>query len=158
MNVFALLSKKLGIYLAAVATTYLLATVTASWHVASKLAGMGVALDLAARVSMIAHDLAGMAGSFLPLIAAALLIAFLVTALLYRLLGRARILLYVLAGAVALLTLHLALHAALGLTPIAIARESSGLLLQALAGAAGGFVYIVLNRCLGAQVFEAPDA
>ena len=158
MNVFGLLSKKLAIYLAAVATAYLLATVTASLHVASKLADMGVSPDPGARVSMIAHDLAGMAGSFLPLIAAALLVAFLVTALLYRLLGRARVLLYVLAGAVALLTLHLALHAALGLTPIAIARESSGLLLQALAGAAGGLVYVLLNQRLAARVFEAPDA
>jgi hypothetical protein len=156
MNVAGLLVRKLGIYLAAVLTTYLLATATASLHVAASLSAMGLVLSLAERASMILNDLAGMAGMFLPLIAFALLIAFLVTALVHRLLGRGQVLLYVLAGAVALLALHLALRAAFDLTPVAIARSSGGLLLQALAGAAGGIVYIGLNRRLGVRVFE-PD-
>ena len=152
-----LLSRKLAIYLAAVLTAYLLATATASLHVASSLASMGVTVTPADRLSMIAQDLAGMAGMFLPLIAFALLAAFLVTALLHYLLRRARVLLYVLAGAAALLTLHLAMHAALGLTPVAVARSAPGLLLQALAGAAGGFVYVYLNLRWGGRVIDAID-
>lgn len=152
-----LLSRKLAIYLAAVFTAYVLATATSSLHVASSLASMGVTVTMSERISMIAHDLAGMAGMFLPLIAFALLAAFLVTALLHYLLRRARVFLYVLAGAVALVTLHLAMHAALGLTPVAIARNTQGLLLQALAGAAGGLVYVQLNRRWGGRVIEAVD-
>lgn len=157
MNVFGLLGKKLAIYLAAVLTTYLLATATASLHVASSLASMGVSIGAAGRLSMILQDLAGMAGMFLPLIAFALLAAFLVTALLHYLLRRARFPLYVLAGAAAMLALHLGMHAAFGLTPVAIARSAGGLLLQALAGAAGGFVYVYLNRRAGVRVIDPID-
>ncbi len=158
MNVYGLLGRKLAIYLAAILTTYLLATVTASLYVASRLDAMGVTPDLAARLSMVGRDLAGMAGMFLPLIAFALLAAFLVTALVFYWLRRARVLLYVAAGAVAMLTLHLALHAAFGLTPVAIARSLGGLLLQALAGAAGGFVYVRLNQRYGQRIIDPIDA
>jgi hypothetical protein len=158
MNVYRLLGKKLAIYLAAVLTTYLLATATASLHVASSLASMGVATGFGGRLSMILQDLAGMAGMFLPLIAFALLAAFIVTALLYYLLRRARVVLYVLAGAAAMLTLHLAMNAVFGLTAIAIARSTAGLTLQALAGAAGGFVYVCLNQRLGVRVIDPIDA
>ena len=54
--------------------------------------------------------------------------------------------LYLLAGAAALTALHLLLHLVFGLTPVAIARSAGGILVQALAGAAGGWVYIALNR------------
>ena len=145
MNVSGLLGRKLAIYLAAVVTTYLLATATASLHVASRLDSMGVTPGFGGRLSMIGHDLVGMAGVFLPLIAFALLAAFLVTALLCRWLPRWRTPLYVLAGASALLCIHVALHQAFGLTPIPAARTMAGLFLQGLAGAAGGFVYITLN-------------
>ena len=49
-----------------------------------------------------------------------------------------------LAGAVGLVAIHLLLHLAFGVTPIAIARSTGGLLLQALAGAVGGFTYLFL--------------
>ena len=91
-------------------------------------------------------DLAGMAGMFLPLIAFGFLVAFLVAALLRRWLDRWQTVLYLLAGAAALTALHLLLHLAFGLTPVAIARSAGGILVQALAGAAGGWVYIALNR------------
>lgn len=157
MNLFALLGKKLAIYLAAVLTTYLLATAAASLHVASSLASMGIELDSAGRVSMILQDLVGMAGMFLPLIAFALLLAFLVTALLYHLLRRARVLLYALAGATAMLALHLAMNAVFGLTAIAVARSAGGLLLQVLAGAVGGLVYVLLQQRLGQRVLDPID-
>ena len=91
-------------------------------------------------------------------VAFALLAAFIVTALLYYLLRRARVVLYVLAGAAAMLTLHLAMNAVFGLTAIAIARSTAGLTLQALAGAAGGFVYVCLNQRLGVRVIDPIDA
>jgi hypothetical protein len=157
-NVIGLLGKKLAIYLAAVLTTYLLATAAASLHVASRLASMGVTLDLAGRLSMILQDIAGMAGMFLPLIALALLIAFVVTALLVYLLRRGRIPLYVLAGAAAMLALHFTMNAVFGLTAVAVARSAGGLLTQALAGAVGGFVYVCLNRRFGERIIDTLDA
>lgn len=144
----ATLAKKLGIYLAAVLTAYLLASVTATQHVVASLSSMGVELSAGEWIAMTLQDLVGMAGMFLPIIAFGLLFAFLLTALLYYWLGRWRTPLYILAGAIALLAIHLSMILAFGLTPVAIARSAGGLLVQAVAGAAGGYVYIRLNTLL----------
>jgi len=95
---------------------------------------------------MTLQDLTGMAGMFLPMVAFALLIAFMVTALLCRWWPKWRLPLYLLAGAVGLVSIHLALNLAFGITPVAAARNAGGLLLQALAGAGGGFTYIFLLK------------
>ena len=47
---FKKLLKKFGIYLASVLTAYFLAVVGASWHVADRLASMGVTLDAGDRL------------------------------------------------------------------------------------------------------------
>lgn len=148
MNVIILLGKKLGIYLSAVLTTYVLASVTASQHVVNRLDSMGVDVGFGDRLSMTMSDLAGMAGMFLPITAFGLLVAFMFTALLCRWLGRWRTLLYVLAGAAALWAMHTTMHLAFGVTPVAIARTPVGLMIQCVAGAVGGFVYISLNNLL----------
>lgn len=145
-SIFKLLTVKLGIYLAAVLTAYVLAAITATQSVVSRLSGMGVDMSLAERLAMTLRDLAGMAGMFLPLIAFGFLAAFLFTALLCRWWGRWRVLLYIIAGAVALAAIHLALNFAFEITPVAIARSYFGLLVQALAGAAGGFTYVLLSQ------------
>lgn len=146
MNVAALLARKLGIYLSAVIAAYVLAVVSASQYVVYSLKGMGVEVGPADRLHMTLADLGGMAGMFLPLIAFGFLVAFLVAALLCRWLDRWRTVLYLLAGAAALTAIHLLLHLVLGLTPVAIARSAGGILVQALAGAAGGWLYVTLNR------------
>lgn len=150
MNTVALLSKKFGIYLASVLAAYILAVVGASWHVANRLASMGVPLDAGERLAMTARDLAGMAGMFVPIIAFGFLVAFLVTALLCRwpraLRPKACLALYALAGFAALVCVHVTLHLAFGLTPVAVARTLPGLLGQGLAGAVGGLVYRYLNE------------
>jgi hypothetical protein len=144
------LAGRLGAYLVAVAVAYLLATLTATQAVVSRLEGMGVAVPVPERLAMSLRDIAGMAGMFLPMVAFALLAAFLSAALLcHRLrhyLWSWRPLVYAAAGAVALLTIHLTLNLAFGLHPVAIARTWGGLLLQALAGAAGGLTYLSLAR------------
>ena len=150
MNTVALLSKKFGIYLASVLTAYVLAVVGASWHVADRLSSMGVTLDAGERLAMTARDLAGMAGMFVPIVAFGLLIAFLVTALLCRWPRPLRpvscLVLYALAGFTALVCIHVALHLAFGLTPVAVARSVTGLFGQGLAGAVGGILYRYLNE------------
>jgi len=140
------LGTRLVIYLSAVVVTYLLAAVAATQSVISSLAGMGVPVDLTGRLTMTLKDLVGMAGMFLPMVAFGLLIAFMATALICRYFGQWRIPLYVLAGATALVCMHLALNLAFGITPVAAARTTAGLVIQGLAGAAGGLTYVLLSN------------
>ena len=138
--------RKLTAYLLAVIVAFILASITATQSVISRLAEMGVDLSFADRLRMTLHDIGGMSGMFLPMIAAGFLAAFLLTALLCRWLGRRPVALYILAGAVALITVHLAMNLAFGVTPIAIARTVGGLLIQGLAGAVGAYLYAYMNR------------
>lgn len=156
MNVFTMLARKLGIYLAAVVTAYVLASVTATQHVVASLSSMGIDVGFGDRLAMTLRDLAGMAGSLLPLVAFGLLMAFLATALLCRWLDRWRTPLYLLAGATALVAVHVIMNLAFGITPVAIARSPGGLFVQGLAGAVGGYLYIFLNgRLFPRSPFEA---
>ena len=157
MNVAILLGKKLGIYLSAVLLAYILASVSATQHVVSRLSSMGISLDPGARILMSAQDLVGMSGMFLPLIAFGFLVAFLVTALLHYWLKRGQTVLYVLAGATALIAIHVLLNLAFNITPVAIARGPGGLMIQGLCGAAGGYLYIHLNRQFGSRPFDPVD-
>ncbi len=138
--------RKLAAYLLAVVVAYTLASITATQSVITRLAEMGIDVNFADRLRMTLHDIAGMAGMFLPMIAAAFLAAFLMAALLCRWLGRRPIALYILAGAVALIAIHLTLNLAVGITPVAIARTMGGLLIQGLAGAVGAYLYAYINR------------
>lgn len=140
------LTRRLGAWLLAVAVAYLLASVTATQSVINNLSGMGVHVQPGVRMQMTLSDILGMANMFLPMVAFALLMAFMTAALLCRWLARWRLPLYAVAGGVALITIHLTLHLAFGLTPIAIARTAGGLSLQGLAGAAGGVCYILLIK------------
>lgn len=139
-------ARRLGAYLLAVLVAYVLATVSATQHVAGSLESMDVEVGAGTRLAMIGHDLIGMTSSFLPLVALGLLIAFLVAALIVRRAQGLRLLLYPLAGAVAVVCVHLALKAAFGITAVAAARTLGGLAMQALAGAVGGYVFARLGR------------
>jgi len=138
--------RKLAAYLLAIIVAYLLASITATQSVIARLAEMGVDLNFADRLRMTLHDIAGMAVMFLPMIAAGFLVAFMLTALLCRWLGRRPVALYILAGAVALISIHLTLNLAFQITPVAIARTMGGLLIQGIAGAVGAYLYAFTNR------------
>ncbi len=140
------LAIRLVIYLAAVAVAYVLAAGASTQSVVASLAGMGIDVGFAGRVEMTMRDLLGMAGMFLPMVAFGLLIAFMTAALVCRYWSSARMPRYLAAGACARVCIHLGLHLAFGITPIAIARSTGGLVVQALAGAAGGAVYVLLSR------------
>lgn len=140
------LARRLGAWLLAVAVAYVLATATATQYVVAQLSRMGIGVNLGERLAMTGQDIIGMASMFLPMVAFALLIAFMTAALLCRWLSRWRLPLYLLAGATAVVCIHLGLNLAFGITPVAIARSWGGLLLQASAGAAGGCTYLFLIR------------
>jgi len=132
---------RFGTFLLAVLIAYLLASTIATQSVISSLAGMGVDVGLGERFSMTLRDIAGMAGAFLPMIAAGYLAAFLVVWMLCFWFPQWRTALYIIAGACALITIHLTLKLAFGITPIAVGRTVSGLLMQGMAGAIGAYVY-----------------
>jgi hypothetical protein len=145
-TVLRFLAGRLACYLAAVAVGYVLATITATQSVVHELAGMGVPVGLRDRVAMTLQDILGMAGMFLPMVAFAYLAAFLSAALLMRWLAQWRTAIYVVAGAAALVMIHVTLKLAFGLTPVAVARTAGGLALQAVAGGIGGLTYVYLIR------------
>jgi hypothetical protein len=148
------LGTRLAIYLSAVVVSYLLAAVSATQSVISSLAGMGVPVDFTGRLTMTLADIVGMAGMFLPMVAFGLLIAFMATALICRYWNQWRIPLYIIAGATALVSVHLALNLAFGITPVASARTAAGLVMQALAGAAGGLTYVLLSKIRPMDVYR----
>ena len=145
LSIIRFLGVRLAIYLSAVVVAYLLASVMASQSVISSLSGMGVDVSFTERATMTLRDIGGMAGMFLPMIAFGLLIAFMATALICHYWNQWRTPLYIIAGAAALVCVHLALNLAFGITPVAIARTTTGLALQALAGAVGGYTYVYLS-------------
>jgi hypothetical protein len=145
LTIIRFLGIRLAIYLAAVVVTYLLASVMATQSVISSLSGMGVDVSFTERATMTLLDIGGMVGMFLPMIAFGLLIAFMAAALICHYWNQWRTPLYIIAGAAALVCVHLALNLAFGITPVAIARTTTGLGLQALAGAVGGYTYVYLS-------------
>lgn len=124
---------------------YALGSVLATLTILAKLESMSIPVTLRDRLHASVHDLAGLATSYLPLLLIAFAIAMPVAVFLGNKLPRVRVLIYGLAGAVAVVALHLTLKAVLGLNGIAAVRELHGLALQALAGWFGGYLFFVFT-------------
>ncbi len=132
-------------FLLAVLCTYLAAAVLSTQSVMSSLTDMGVEISLAVRMSTTLSDLLGMYSTFVPLLAVALLLGFSVAGGLVRWQPGWRSFGFPLAGFLAVIVMHLLMREVLELTPVAAARNLLGLLLQGLAGALGGYVYVLVN-------------
>ncbi len=131
-------------YLLAVVTTTVLGSVAATQFVLAELRTMQVDVPLGVRLETTVHDIAGMGPTFAPIVAAALLVAFLVAALLTRFVplpGRGW---YLVGSFVGIIAALLLLKAVLGGTPIAGARDSLGLIVQGVAGLLGGWIFAKL--------------
>ena len=138
----------LKVFFAAVLLAYVLASTLATQSNLGNLQMLGMQVGFGDWAATTAHDLVGMASSYLPLIAGAFAIGLPVAAGLTRRLPRHRALLYALAGFTAVVALHLIMRAALGLTPVAATRTTAGLIGQGAAGALGGLGYHWLTRPL----------
>jgi hypothetical protein len=138
----------------AVIVAYVLAAILVTQFNLGSLQSMGVPVSMADRLGATFHDLVGLASSYLLLILVAFILGFPVAAGLARLLPRQRMMLYVLAGGVAILALHLVMKAVLGLSGIAATRSLGGLLSQGLAGAVGGYLFhrLSLPRSVAQQI------
>ncbi|NNF66315.1 MAG: hypothetical protein HKM98_02285 [Gammaproteobacteria bacterium] len=137
--------KRIVVFLLALIVTYVIAAIASTQSVLARLSEMGIVVTLDHRIGAMLHDLVGMATTFLPLLAAGLLIAFLLTALVNRWVVDLRTPLYVLAGASAVIAVHVCLKLALDITPVAAARSAGGLVIQAFAGAIGGYVFAITS-------------
>ena len=130
----------------AVILTYVLASILSTQIILGNLQGMGVDVSAMVRLATTFHDLVGLTSSYLVLILVAFVLGLPVAAGLTKLMPSYRLTLFVLAGFVAIVALHLIMKAVLGLSGIAATRTMAGLLSQGLAGAAGGYLYYHLSR------------
>ena len=135
-------------FLVAVVGCYFVATTSASSHVLSQLGDMGVELSATQQLAHISHDWLGFTGIFLPVIVVGLLIGFVVAYLLLKVdsLSELTTVAYVAAGAMALLAIHILLNLVFDMHPIAASRTSLGLLLQAVAGGVGGWLFAKISQ------------
>jgi len=138
-------------FLAAVLLTYVIGSIFSTQVILASLQDMGVDVAMAVRMSAIFQDLVGLTSSYLVLIAVAFVLGLPVASGLSRLMPANRTALFMLAGFVAIVSLHLILKAVLGLSGIASTRTMAGLLIQGLAGAAGGYIYCRISASTGDQ-------
>ena len=131
-------------FVPAVLVTFGLASIFSTQGNLARVQAMGLDVDLGTRVTTSLQDIVGMASSYLLLIAVAFVIALPVAGWLARRLPGQRVLLFVLAGFVAIAGLHLALQSELGIHVIPVTRSLAGLLGQCLAGAVGAYLYVRL--------------
>ena len=111
----------------------------------AKLEDMGLPVMFRDRLRATAHDLLGLATTYLPLMAVALLLALPVASRLGRLKPRLRVYCFGLAGFFAVIALHVIAKAVLGVNGLASVRELHGLLLQGLAGWFGGYLFFLFT-------------
>ena len=133
-------------YFLSVIVAYVLGSIFATQFVLDKLTDLGQQISLIDRVMVTAKDVIGLSGTYLPLIAIALALAFPIARFLAGLGGLARSSWFVFAGLAALIALHIIMKAVLGLTGIAATRTLAGLLSQGLAGAIAGAFYAYFSQ------------
>ena len=110
------------------------------------LEALGVAIPLALRAATTVDDLIGFAPTYGALLLPGFVVAFLVAAWLARRWPARRATLFALAGAAAVATALVSMRVALGLQPVAAARDALGLSALALGGAIGGALYARVTR------------
>ena len=147
----ALVLQRLGAYGVAVLATEALAAMASTQFVLAGLTSLGVVITLGERLTMTGQDILGMMQVYLPVLALALALGFLVAGVIIKKLGPAWSLFgYSSAGFVAVLAAVLTVLSLFDITPIAGARSPAGLFCQGLAGAVGGIIFHRLKPSPGA--------
>lgn len=124
---------------------YLLGSVLATQVILARVQAMGVSVTMRDRFAASFHDIFGLAASYLPLMLLTFLLALPVAAGIGKYVPRLRVILYGLVSTLAVLAIHIAIKAVLGLNGIAAVRDTHGLLLQGLAGWFGGYLFFVFT-------------
>jgi hypothetical protein len=135
----------LGAFLAAVLTAYLVGAPLATQVMLGELRAMGLSVTLTDHLDAMGRDLLGLTPGYLPLLALALALGLPPAVAVGHRFPRWRFLLYPLAGALAVLSLHLIWEAVLGWHFLAAVRLWYGLLFQAVAGWMGGYAFLMFT-------------
>ena len=131
-------------YVLAVVATTVLGSVAATQFILAELRTMQVAVPFSVRIETTVHDIVGMGPTFAPIVAGALLVAFLVAALLTRFKPLPDRRWYLVGGFIGIIAALLLVKAVLGGTPIAGARGTLGLMSQGMAGLFGAWLFAQL--------------
>jgi hypothetical protein len=145
--------RRVGAFVVAVAAMVVLGSAAHSYFVQqawSSAAGLAygtapAAIPFADRISWIAHDIVGMILPYSALTAIALLVAFLIAGALARFSGF-RVVVFGLAGALALFALFTIMKSALGTVGVFGARGPAGLAAQMAVGAIAGVLFAGVSR------------
>lgn len=138
--------KHILFFILSVMTTFLLASITGTQIILADIKSFGLDVSFSERVSATLHDIIGLSPSLSLLIGAAFLVAFVVAALCYRFLGGKRTYWYLAAGFTSIPATLLLIKTLMGGTLFAAARSGFGMLLIAICGLAGGWVFTRLTE------------
>ncbi len=133
-------------FLIASMATFVLASLAHSQFVLHELGALGVEIDFATRLSSTLDDFIGLMPTYGIVITVSLLLGFVITSLIRKYLKHLGYWLYPIAGFVAILMAHIAMHPILDITLIAGARSTFGLICQCLAGAFGGWAFMNMRQ------------
>ena len=138
-------------FLCAVTGAYLFAVLTYSQLNLNRLIELGAPIGSSQRLFALTHDVLSMASAYLPILAVALLVAFVLAAPVARRLPRFRSVGFAFAGAVSVYAVILLLLLLFGTHGITVTRTLPGLISQCMAGALGGYIFAALTRAPGAK-------
>lgn len=142
--------KSIGGWVFAVLTTAIVGVALQTQNVISRLGEIGADVSLGERLSMTGYDIAHLGSLYGIFIAAAFLVAFLAGGLVFHFAKFGRSVVYMVAGAVAILVMLFAMKANFfDIHIIAGARDKFGIMLQMLAGAIGGYVFSRISQPKG---------
>ena len=134
-------------FIVAVLATFLLASMVGTQLVLTDILNFGLVVSLSDRVSATIHDIAGLATMLPLLISVTFLLAFIIAESGRRILTGKRTYWYMAAGLTSLPAALTLIKTLMGGTVFAAARTGSGMLLFALCGLIGGWLFArLVNR------------
>lgn len=133
-------------FVLAVIVATVLGSVAHTQFVLAGLTDLNVVIPLSERISMTLQDIAGMGPLYGMIVGLGFLAAMLAAALVFRLAGVQRALVYTVAGAVAVGVALTAMGLVYDITPIAGARSTAGFIVQMVAGALGGLTFARVSQ------------
>lgn len=133
-------------FLAAVIAAYVLGAIFVSQGNIASVIALNFDVSIAQRFEAALHDVANMTGIYLPVIAVGYVIAMPVATFIIKYAPQHRMVLYITAGATALVSIHIILKILLGFSGIAATRSLMGMIAQAIAGGVGGYFFHLISR------------
>jgi hypothetical protein len=141
--------KTLAYFVVAVVDAYILTSIVSTQLVLADIQSFGLAVSFGDRVQATLHDLLGLALPLLVLIGLSFLVAFAVARYAFRTIGGNKMMWFMVAGFTSVPAGIVLIKYFMGGTLLASARTSLGMLLVALCGMAGGWVFAYLTSRFG---------